>query len=127
MTDKKRAWFETYKGTKILVMDYTDMTDKEKILAALNKTSDFCTSLPPKSALTVTDVSNSSFDMEVAEAMKAAAKKNAPHIRASTAVGVKGLKKVILPVIAQFSGRDYKVFESREEAFDWLASLDTRS
>ena len=42
-------------------------------------------------------------------------------MKASAAVGVSGLKKIIVLSLMKLAGRDIKLFDTREEALDWLA------
>jgi len=40
---------------------------------------------------------------------------------ASTAVGVSGIKRIVLQSLIKLSGRHIEMFEEREKALDWLA------
>jgi hypothetical protein len=44
-----------------------------------------------------------------------------PHIRASAATGVSGIKRVVFQSLLRIIGREIKLFETAEEALDWLA------
>mgnify|MGYP001769268534 CR=1 FL=1 len=45
-----------------------------------------------------------------------------PYVIASANVGVTGLKKIIVMSLNKLTGRDLKLFDTREEALEWLIS-----
>jgi hypothetical protein len=53
--------------------------------------------------------------------MKEFSKSVTPHMKASAAVGVTGIKKIILQSLIMLAGRDIKLFNTREEALEWLS------
>ena len=73
-----------------------------------------------KSALTLTDVTDTMFDNATIEAIKETIRLNGPHVKAAAVVGVHGLKKIILTALTTLTGRSLQLFDTREEALDWL-------
>ena len=73
-----------------------------------------------KGALTLTDVRGTAFDTATIEAARATVKLNQPYVKAAALVGVEGLKETILTALVTLTGRDLKVFGTREQALDWL-------
>lgn len=124
INDSDRVRFVKYRGKQILLMDYSYCDSFDEIYATLTLSRTISAKLPPKSALALTDVSGSNFDKKIVDAFMETAKHNAPYFRASATVGVTGLKKVILPIIAKFSGRNIHPFDTREEAMAWLVAQD---
>ena len=76
----------------------------------------------PKTALTLTDVTDARFDDAATHEARTNAEQNAPYVRAAALVGVTGLKKIVYNVVTRMTGRDYKVFATREEALRWLVA-----
>jgi flavodoxin len=70
---------------------------------------------------TLTDVTNTTFNSKVSDAMKEFVVHNKPYIVASAVVGVTGLKQIIYNAVMKFSGRKLTAFDSLAEAKDWLA------
>lgn len=110
-----------HKGKTIFVMDIanTKPTESMQIIKAAEKES---LVTPPKSVLFLTDVTNAHYDKESAEMLKDFAKKNTTHIKASAVVGAEGMRKVLLMGVSKFTGRNFKLFNTRNEALDWLAT-----
>lgn len=75
-----------------------------------------------KTALTLTDVTDTHFDDTTIEAVRATVKANEPHVRGAAVVGVKGLQKMVISALVTLTGRNLKQFGSQKEALDWLAT-----
>ena len=112
--------FIEYKSQEILLVDFTQAKTDEEVLAIIKRSNRLAMTRPANSILALTDVSLVHFNDRVLTAVKEGAKKNTLYFKASATVGVTGLKKVVLPMIARFSGRNIKPFDDREQAMDWL-------
>jgi hypothetical protein len=53
--------------------------------------------------------------------MKEFAAHNKPYVKASTVVGITGLKKIIYDAVLMFSKRNISTFDSIDPAKEWLA------
>jgi hypothetical protein len=109
-----------HKGKSIILIDVTscDAADVARVLVEGRKLIATC---PPKSALTLTDVTGARFDDTASREAQNNARENAPFVHAGALVGVTGLKKIVYNVVTRATGRDFKVCESREQALEWLA------
>jgi hypothetical protein len=116
----ERLHFMTYKGKIILIEDFSDMKPGEVFMQALDEAGKMIRSQPEHSVLAVFDATNSHFNNEILEAMKAFTQANTPYIKAATVVGITGLLKIALKSISKFSGREFHLFDTREEAMEWL-------
>jgi len=76
----------------------------------------------PKTALTLTDVTGARFDDAATREAQTNANENGPYVRAAALVGVTGLKQIVYNVVTRMTGRDYKVFATREQALAWLVA-----
>jgi hypothetical protein len=62
------------------------------------------------------------FDRKSAAAIKGVFVRVQPWIKASCLVGVSGLQKVLLQVLNQVAKRERPLFDSLDQAKEWLAS-----
>lgn len=118
----ERVRIEEHFGKKVIRVDYSRLKKPDEIFAVIQIAGEIIQHAPPKSLLSLIDVTDIYFDTEVVNRLRDAAKENEPHIRASAIVGITGLKRAILPVIAAFSKREFKVFDTIEAALRYLVS-----
>ncbi len=115
-----RAKFVEHKGKQIYVMDCRDAT-----LDEMNEVIEDCIlqvrQQPPKSVLTLTISGGSAFSGETISKLKQLARGNEPYVKAGAIVGVTGLYKVVFNAVAMFSKRRFYLFDTVDEAMDFLA------
>jgi hypothetical protein len=111
-----------HKGKTILCLDIAGLQkqDKWEFLKHVRDAEEKIRLHSPRSILIITNVSNTGFDSEMANRMKEYANHNTPYIRASALVGISGLQKIIYTAIKTFTGRDFFLAETQEEALNWL-------
>lgn len=107
-------------GKTVVLVDLSSCQPEEALKQVLPTAKTMIAQSPPKSALILTDVSNSSYTKEVAEALKAWSKGNTPYVKASAVVGADGLRSILLGTVKILTGREIKACKSREEAMTWL-------
>ena len=78
-------------------------------------------SQPPKSVLTMTIAGGGKFDNDIVGRLKDLTKGNEPYVKKAAVVGMSGLYKVVLMAVAMFSKREFHMFDTAEEAKDFLA------
>ncbi len=113
-----------YKGKVIVCVDVTDLEiqRKSEFHSILAQAGERIRKNSPKSQLIITNVKGTRFDKEMAEYMKEYAKGNNPYVKASAVVGLEGLQKIIFTAIRTFTGRDFHIAGTMEEAQEWLAA-----
>ena len=115
-----RAKFVEHKGKQIFVMDCRDAT-----LDEMNAVIEECIlqvrKQPEKSVFTLTISGGSAFSGETISKLKEVARDNTPYVKAGAIVGVKGLYKVVFNAVAMFSKRRFYLFDTVDEAMDFLA------
>jgi hypothetical protein len=116
-----RVEFIVHKGVRILDLDLRGSKDINQSIAAFQLAQKLATQEPLKSLHLLTDVTDAHYTSEGVAVMKEFSKATTPHMKASAAVGVSGLKKIIVQSLMKLAGRDIKLFDTREEALDWLA------
>jgi len=111
-----------HQGKTILCMDIAGLKSKDKLelLEYVSRAKEIIRKQPPKSLLVITNVTKTGFDTEVASIIKEYAAHNTPYIKASAIVGVAGWAKIILAAVKTFTGRDFYLADTIEEAKEWL-------
>jgi hypothetical protein len=109
-----------HNNKSITIMDYSKCS-KEELLNRVNEVIDWTSKQPKNSLLTLTDVTDQHFDRETVDAFKKLALHNKPFAKAGAIVGITGLLKIAYSTIMKFSGRNMPLFNTRNEALDWLA------
>lgn len=116
----ERAKWVEHNDAKIFVMDCRGATLEE-----MNEIIEECItqvrSQPEKSVLTLTISGGSAFSGETITKLKEVARDNTPYVKAGAIVGVTGLYKVVFNAVAMFSKRRFDLFDTIEEAKDFLA------
>lgn len=115
-----RVEFILHKGAQILDLDCRGSKDVNDNIAIFQKAQKMAMLEPLKSVKLITDVSDAHYDSDGVKAMKAFSKAVTPHMKASAAVGVTGLKKIILQSLIMLTGREIRLFDTREQALEWL-------
>lgn len=75
---------------------------------------------PESSVLTLTIVGKGKFTSELVDKLKSLTKGNSPYVRKAAVVGIDGLYRVVISAISIFSKRDFKLFDTKEEAIRYL-------
>lgn len=115
-----RVRFLEHHGRKILLIDYSNVTDDEGILKIVEERKRVVAAQPPRSLVTLTDVTGARFTKKVMDTVRQAAVLDRPFVRRAAMVGVDTLPKGLLEGVENFALRDWKRFDSRQEALDWL-------
>lgn len=119
----KRIRFVLHKQRRILLFDFTGLADTRAALEVIAYAKKLVAQQAEHSIYTLSDITDSRYDREVTAALQELAKHNKPYVIAGAAVGVSGLQKVVFRSILAFSGRkNIQLFDTREEALDWLAA-----
>ena len=115
-----RVAFFTHLGKEILLLDFSRLKANEA-LALIDPAKAVISKKPPHSVLTLTDVTEMSFNEELSQRFKDFTTHNRPYVRAAAVVGVTGLKRIIYNAVIIFSRRHIATFDDREAAKKWLA------
>jgi hypothetical protein len=115
-----------HRGQRILLIDFTGMTDPAVVLEAVAEVRALVAAQPPASLLTLTDVTGSTFEPATVDAVKQLARDDQPYVRAAAVVGVTGLARIVMSVVTLYTGRTFGTFDTVDEAKDWLVSQAAR-
>lgn len=113
-----------YKGKEIYYCDYSIYgSNKEGFIKFLEYASGEYSrlQLPLNSVLALINITDVHFDSDIIEALSKAKQRSAPYEKKIAIYGMRGLQKVVYNFLVNITQRDkIKVFDSLQEAKDWL-------
>ena len=113
--------FILHKGVRILDMSLKDSKDVDQNIATIQLAQKLVMKESPKSVRLLTDVTNGHYTTEGVSVLKEFSKASTPYMKASAVVWVTGVKWIIVQSLIKLTGREIKLFDTRENAKDWLA------
>ena len=108
-----------HNGKQIIFLDFSGC-NVEDFPTIINEAEKLIRAEPLNSVLTLTDVTDAKYNLEVTEALIEFVKGNKPFVKAGGVVGLDTIKKVIYNSVMHFSGRNLLAFDDIEKAKDWL-------
>ena len=113
------ACFTREHGKEIFVLNFEgyDVVDAVSLVEECAKQ---VRQRPEHSVLTLTIATNLKFTPAFVDKLKELTKGNAPHVRKAAVVGITGLLSVAMTAVSIFSKRDFKLFDTKEEAIKYL-------
>ena len=115
----ERISFITHQGKSIMVVDFSHLEPKE-LLLLLEAVRRTVARHDRASLLTLADLTAAHVDRTVATRMKEVLVHDRPFVKRSAWVGADSVPKIYFENIKAFSQRDFRRFETREQAMDWL-------
>ena len=116
-----RIQFVTHHGQRILLLDFTGCT-AEEVGAISDQAPAIVTKEPRGSVLAVADFSGAEFDREAVEHIKIATAFDRAYVKRAAWVLTENLPKTLYDSVRSFSAREFPIFQSRDEALDYLVS-----
>ena len=114
-----RVRFITHQGKQILFIDVTNCAAGE-VIELLTEVQRIVTAQPPKSVLTLSDLTGAQFGRATITRMKEVAVFDRPYVKRAALVGAQSLPKVFYEALKTFSQREFRKFKTGEQAMDWL-------
>jgi hypothetical protein len=121
----KGAQFIEYKGKNIYYVDYSNIKTNDEFMSVIKQSNGFrekVKSEGKKDLLMLVDVSGSYVYGDVLTEIKKAGKITKEMTQKEAVVGISGGKKILLKIVQSFTNMNLKVFDSIDEAKDWLVS-----
>lgn len=119
------AKFIEHKGKEIYYVDYSNIKTNEEFLATIKQTNGFREKVKAegkRDLLMLVDITGSFVYGEVLEEIKKAGKQTKQITAREAVVGVTGGKKILLKIMQTITNMNLKVFDTIEDAKDWLVS-----
>ncbi len=115
-----RVRYITHKGKKVLLVDYSDLSDESELVQMIEQREFLVDSQPKHSVLMVINVSGAKFSKEVLTRAKEANVYDLPYVRRSALVGVEDRQKPAIDAVSMFAKRHWEHFETLAQALDWI-------
>ena len=115
----QRVQFITHAGKQILFADMSNCTPADAMAASVEVQATV-TDQPKNSVLILVDMSGAQMDKPAIDRMKEAAAYNRPYVKRSAMFGAGKEHTAIKEALKIFSRREYRYFDTREEALAWL-------
>jgi predicted transposase YdaD len=119
------ARFVEHKGKMIYYVDYSNIKTNDEFLAVIKQTNAFREKIKAEgksNLLMLVDLSGSFVYGEVLEEIKKAGKFTKEITAREAVVGITGGKKILLKIVQTITQMNLRVFDTMEEAKDWLVS-----
>jgi hypothetical protein len=119
------ARFVEHKGKMIYYVDYSNIKTNDEFLAVIKQTNAFREKIKAEgksNLLMLVDLSGSFVYGEVLEEIKKAGKFTKEITAREAVVGITGGKKILLKIVQTITQMNLRVFDTLEEAKDWLVS-----
>jgi hypothetical protein len=118
--------FIAHQSKRILLVDLTNCS-AETIVERLTEVQRVVTAQPRNSVLTLGDLTGAQFSRAAVTRMKEVAVFDRPYVRRAALVGAESLPKVFYEALKTFSKREFRRFNAREEAMDWLVKEENET
>lgn len=115
----ERVRFILYKGKKILYKDFSNCTVDET-LEVIKEVKKVIASQPKESVLTLTNVSNARYNLNIINKLKQLLIDNKNFVKKGAVIGLGSRQKIMYNTLMTASHRHLPVFPNEEEAKRWL-------
>ncbi len=116
-----RTGFIEHQERQIVFMNFAGVENVEEALKIVEEAKQFIAALPRRrNLLTLVDVTGSTQDSRVVDALKDLAEHDKPWVLAGAVVGISSLKRMMFRLIVMLSGRKLASFATLDDAKDWL-------
>jgi hypothetical protein len=108
-------------GRNFVFIDFSGFKGADEYRTVSVPATEVISKYPPGSLMTITDISDIGFNLEVQRLMTRYMEANGPYVKYGAVIGVDGIKKAILKSIFLLSKRSgMTLLETKEEAIAWL-------
>ena len=118
---QERLRFIQHKGHAIFVIDFSNCSGAEMLLL-IEQIRSIVARQAHGSMLTLADFNGAEIDKKVATRMKEVLTLDRPYVKRSAWVHAESVPHVFYENIKSFSQREIPIFQTREEAMDWLGA-----
>lgn len=133
-TSPVRAWqvaprvkFFSHRLKEILLVDFSDAKDVATVSAVAAECRRLIATRPFSSVRTLVNVNGTWFDKATIQVASDLAGHNKRYVVRSAVIGVSGLRQIAFNAIVALTRRNMRLFDSRDEALDWLVMEDDKT
>src|SRR3954469_9705152 len=106
-----RTAFITHDERQIVLMDFANIQSIDEALAAIKEAKEFVAAQPRRrKLLTLVDVTGTTQDGKVLDALQDLAEHDKPWVLAAAVVGINALKRILFRTVVMLSGRKMATF-----------------
>lgn len=112
-----------HKEKEIYFIDYSHIKTSKEFLKTIKEAGAFrekVKAMGKKDLLILVDITDSHFNIEILDELKKAGRIIKEISRKEAIVGVTGYKKILLQIVQTFSDLHFNMFNTTEEAKNWL-------
>ena len=110
-----------HRGTEIVYLDFSGLTTHADAQFVLDRAQELIASKPEHSVLTLTDVTDATFDAKLAEGLWKLLRANKPHVVAGAVVGIgTEEQQMLFELVTHQARRTMEAFDDVDRAKDWL-------
>jgi hypothetical protein len=117
-----RSRFIQHLGKELYLIDIEGLTPDEVIRLVDGAARDISTR-PHGSVLTLTHVKGVRLENRMVERIRWLAETNKPYVKAAAISGLTPMQRIVMNTVKTFTGRDFHVFETQDEAKAFLAAV----
>ena len=126
MAVMKSSW-RTHNGTRYFYADYSNFgRNIDALRVEVNAADAEIEQIPGETGLVLVDIRNTVTSADVVGLFKVSTARTKGHVLRTAVVGVKGVQKVLANAVAYFSKETLHLFDSTEDAADWLVGATDR-
>lgn len=114
-----RLGFIEHRGKRILAINCVG-ADLYMIKAIAAECWHLIAKQEPKSVCTLNDLEGAEFSGETVRIFSELAAKNRPYVVRGALIGIKGMRFFAYQTVIKATNRPFKLFNSRDEALEWL-------
>ncbi len=115
-----RVMFIRHKQKEILSINFSEAT-YEEFVVEIKKARDIIAQQPPNSIRVLTNLKQIRVNKDMIKTFKEYIDLNKPFVLACALFGVSAQTKVLFQTVIALSHRDIRIFDTEEQAKDWLA------
>ena len=115
-----RVKFIEHKGKKILFLDFLGMKLNE-YMEGIKKAEKIVKNQPKKHTPYAHRYNGNNYMPAGNKTINDSFRDNTPYVKASAAIGITGIKRILVRTMEKYAGREIYIFNNLPEAKDWLA------
>lgn len=112
----------SHKGAEIIYLNFTNMRNIDEIIELESAGGKLIQEQAFGSAFTLTNMDGMFFNNEIRNHFSTVVKANTPFVKASAVIGLTGLISIMYSSFVKLSGRNIKLFKTKDDAMEYLAS-----
>lgn len=116
----KRLKFITHKDKEVLYIDANNATAQESFEMTVDIDKYLAEDESKAPFLLLADYTDAKYDQALIEKIRSSLKENQEKIHRFAAYGISGITKIFVNTLASNLSIDFKMFDTKEEALEWL-------